>query len=529
MADLIPIKRALLSVSDKSDLIAFARALSSMGIELLSTGGTARALRDAGIDTTPVEEITGFPEMMDGRIKTLHPRVHGGLLARRNKPEHVHAMEEHGILAIDLVCINLYPFEQTIASQNVAAAEAIEQIDIGGPAMLRSAAKNHEFVAAVTSSEQYDSVISELSAHDGCTTMELRRSLAAATFARTAGYDAAISNWLAQSAGDPLPPHLQLTGTRSRVLRYGENPHQRAALYTLPGSGTAGLAHAHTVDGKPLSYNNLNDAAGGFKCCRDLVRSNPDSVAAVIVKHATPCGAAISDSLIDAFEQAWSGDPLAAFGGVVAVSGTLDEAMATTMAQGQRFIEVALAQTITKAAVDILVTRWKNIRLISVPDFHDPAAAVTEVRSIPGGLLAQLTDDKYAMPATWTHAAGPPPTPHMLATGTIAWNCVKHAGSNAVTIAAGTQLIGVGAGQVDRLTASRIAVEKSGDAINQEAATVAASDAFFPFPDGPELLIDAGVNCIVHPGGSKRDDETFALCNDRGVTCLTTGVRHFRH
>ncbi|MCH2142153.1 MAG: bifunctional phosphoribosylaminoimidazolecarboxamide formyltransferase/IMP cyclohydrolase [Phycisphaerales bacterium] len=523
----IPVKRALLSVSDKSDLIAFARALQSMGVELLSTGGTAKALEAAGIHTTPVEDVTGFPEMMDGRIKTLHPRVHGGLLARRDLQTHVEAMNEHGILPIDLICINLYPFEQTIANPNVADDEAIEQIDIGGPAMLRSAAKNHRFVASVTSPQQYDDVIADLRSNDGCTTLELRRALASATFARTAGYDAAISNWLAKSAGDPLPPHLSITATRSRILRYGENPHQRAALYTLPGERVAGLAHARTIDGKPLSYNNLNDAAGALRCCRDLTRYQPDTAAAVIVKHATPCGAATNTSLLQAFEAAWAGDPRAAFGGIVALSQPLDTDLATTICQGDRFIEVIVAPSVNEKAIGILTNRWKNIRIVEVTDFHEPTSAVTEVRTIPGGLLAQLTDDKHAIPNQWTHAAGPPPTPEMLATGGIAWTCVKHAGSNAVTIAHGQQLTGVGAGQVDRLTASQLAIEKSGKSIDQQS--VAASDAFFPFPDGPELLINAGVGCIVHPGGSKRDDETFALCNDRGVTCMTTGIRHFRH
>lgn len=523
----IPVKRALLSVSDKSDLIAFARALDSMGVQILSTGGTAKALETAGIQTTPVEDVTGFPEMMDGRIKTLHPRVHGGLLARRDLASHVEAMEEHDILPIDLICINLYPFEQTIANADVADDEAIEQIDIGGPAMLRSAAKNHRFVASVTSPQQYDDVIADLRAHDGCTTLELRRDLASATFARTAGYDAAISNWLTKSSGDPLPPHLPLNATRSRILRYGENPHQRAALYTLPGERGAGLAHAHTIDGKPLSYNNLNDAAGALRCCRDLNKFNPDLAAAVIVKHATPCGAASADSPTSAFQAAWEGDPLAAFGGIVAVSQPLDVDLAQVMCEGQRFIEVVVAPSISKAAIDLLSERWNNIRIVEVPDFHEPAPAVSEVRTIPGGLLAQLSDDKHAIPSQWTHAAGPPPTPAMLETGGIAWTCVKHAGSNAVTVARTHQLIGVGAGQVDRLTAAQLAIEKSGDRIDQHC--VAASDAFFPFSDGPERLIDAGVGCIVHPGGSKRDEDTFALCNERGVTCLTTGIRHFRH
>lgn len=529
MPDLVQVKRALISVSDKSDVVAFARSLTSMGIEIISTGGTAAALQAAGISTSTVEDVTGFPEMMDGRVKTLHPRIHGGLLARRDVDSHVESMQEHNIQPIDLICINLYPFERTVKSPDVAESEAIEQIDIGGPAMLRSASKNHEFVAAVTSPSQYDAVIAEMQANDGSTTLHLRRQLAADTFARTAGYDAAISNWLSQSSSDAFPPRLQLTATRVMSLRYGENPHQDAALYALPGTGEAGLANAETIAGKPLSYNNINDAAGAFKCCRDLVRTFPDHVAAVIVKHANPCGAATHTDPIKAFEHAWAGDPLAAFGGIVAISGPVDAALAETIAQGQRFVEVIVATEFHEDAVACLTQRWKNIRLVATPKIAAGGSNSIEVRTIPGGLLTQTPDLKIARPSEWTHAAGPPPAPETLANAQLAWVTVKHAASNAITIAGENRLLGLGGGQVDRLTAARLAVTKAGESIAMYSHTVAASDAFFPFPDGPKVLIEAGVSCIVQPGGSKRDDETIAICNTHGVTCMTTGVRHFRH
>jgi len=529
MPDLVQVKRALISVSDKTDVAAFARSLQSMSIEIISTGGTAAALQATGIETTPVEDVTGFPEMMDGRVKTLHPRIHGGLLGRRDVPSHVQAMTTHQIEPIDLVCINLYPFERTVESASVTEQEVIEQIDIGGPAMLRSASKNHEFVATLTSPAQYDAVISDLQTNNGATTLHLRRHLAAAAFARTAGYDAAISNWLSQSTDDAFPPRLQLTATRVTPLRYGENPHQASALYALPGTGEAGLANAPTIDGKPLSFNNINDASGAFKCCRDLSRTFDDLVAAVVVKHANPCGASVAATAIEAFNGAWAGDPLAAFGGIVAVSCPVNEALARVLTSGTRFLEVIVATEFHPGAVALLTDRWKNIRLVTTPEINSTASQSIDIRTIPGGLLAQTPDLKVARPSQWTHAAGPPPDARTLADAAVAWVAVKHAASNAITIAGASRLFGLGCGQVDRLTAARIAVTKAEAAIADHGGGVAASDAFFPFPDGPEVLIDAGVTCIVQPGGSKRDDETMTLCRERGVTCMTTGVRHFRH
>ena len=522
MPDHVKIKRALISVSDKADIVAFARSLRTMGVEIISTGGTARTLREAGIETLAVEEITEFPEMMDGRVKTLHPRIHGGLLGRRDLPTHVEAMETHGIPEIDLVCINLYPFERTVSNPNVAPQNAIEQIDIGGPAALRSASKNYEFVTIVTSPGQYDDVISEMKSLDAATTLHLRRQLAAAAFARTAGYDAAISNWLAKSTEDALPPRLHLSATRVSPLRYGENPHQSAALYALPGTGEA------AIDGKPLSFNNLNDAAAAYRCCRDLSRAT-NRIASCVIKHATPCGLGVGDDAGTAFQEAWSGDPMAAFGGIVGVSSEVDAATASLLTADGRFIEVIMAPAFTDEAVEALTSRWKNIRLVCTPDLREAPAGSVEVKSIPGGLLAQTPDTTVTSPAAWTHAAGPAPSEAALQAALMAQIAAKHAASNAVTLATPGRLTGVGAGQVDRVSAARIAILKAGDILNGDTVIAAGSDAFFPFDDGPGLLIDAGVNCIVHPGGSKRDDDTFARCNERGVTCMVTGVRHFRH
>ena len=529
MPDLVPVRRALISVSDKSDVIPFARFLHASGIEIISTGGTAAALKKAGVPTKPVEDLTGYPEMMDGRVKTLHPSIHGGLLARRDVDSHVAAMVEHDIKSIDLICINLYPFERTIANLDTTEDEAIEQIDIGGPAMLRSAAKNHAFVATVTSPSQYDSLISDMHTNNGATSLHLRKHLAASAFARTAGYDAAISNWLARSTDEALPPRLQISATRSTLLRYGENPHQQAAMYVLPGTGETGIASAETIDGKPLSYNNLNDAAAAWRCCGDLIRACDDQAAAVVIKHANPCGASIAATITEAFEAAYLGDPLAAFGGILGLSHPVNATLAAAITTGHRFLEVIVAPSFDQDAVECLSGKWKNIRLVATPDVGRPASNTIEVRTIPGGLLAQTADFTLANPSKWQHAAGPPMNEALRDSAIVAMTAVKHGGSNAITIAGSGRLLGLGSGQVDRLTASRIAVEKAGGTIAECSETVAGSDAFFPFPDGPAVLIDAGVTCIIQPGGSKRDDETFALCNERDVTCMVTGTRHFRH
>jgi len=529
MLNLVPVRRALISVSDKTDLAAFAGALQEFGVEIISTGGTARKLAEIGIDVIPVDEITKFPEMMDGRVKTLHPAVHGGVLARRDIDAHMQAMNEHGIKPIDLVCVNLYPFEQTILGPEVTDAEAIEQIDIGGPAMVRSAAKNHPFVVVATDVSQYERIISDMRAHEGATTLELRRDLAAAAFMRTAEYDTAISAWMCSRQAGDFPALLRLTGAFHSDLRYGENPHQKAALYSDPACTEPSIITARQLHGKPLSYNNINDAAGALGLVQDLARAFSQRCAAVIVKHTNPCGAAVAGSLEEAFGLAYEGDSLAAYGGILAVSRKMDRRSAERIAEGRKFFEVIIAPGYEGEALEILSRRWKNVRLLSVPMMEGERGRQISYRSIPGGMLVQERDTMLPDLGQWRHAAGPAPSQETLVHAAFVWCIVKHVTSNAVVIGRGGQLLGTGAGQMDRVASCRIAVEKAGDRLKGEGEVIAASDAFFPFDDGPRVLIDAGVRCIVHPGGSKRDQDTLDLCNERGVTCLLTGVRHFRH
>ncbi|NNF44429.1 MAG: bifunctional phosphoribosylaminoimidazolecarboxamide formyltransferase/IMP cyclohydrolase [Phycisphaerales bacterium] len=529
MSTTTPIRRALLSVSDKHDLVPFARGLHELGIEIVSTGGTAAALRAAGIEVIPIDAVTGFPEMMDGRVKTLHPAVHGAILGRRDLATHRAAMATHDIVPIDLVCINLYPFERTVQTAGVTAEEAIEQIDIGGPALLRSAAKNHAFVTVVTSPSQYDRVVNDLRANDGATSLETRRELAAAAFTRTAEYDTNISAWMSPPAATSFPPLLRLNYTHQADLRYGENPHQAAALYLDPASREPSVARAELLHGKPLSYNNLNDAAAALRLLQDLTACFPTLACAAVIKHTNPCGAAARPSLAAAFEAAYAGDPLAAFGGILAVGRVLDAETADAITAGQKFIEVVVAPGYDADAVTRLADRWKNVRLLNLPTLEAGADRTLDHRAIAGGLLVQERDTKLAIPASWTHAAGPAPTADQLEAAAFAWMVTKHLSSNAIAIADDRALIGAGAGQVDRVGAARVAVEKAGPRLAEAAWPVAASDAFFPFADGPRLLADAGVRCIVQPGGSRRDDETIALCDERSITCLLTGVRHFRH
>ncbi|MDG2423018.1 MAG: bifunctional phosphoribosylaminoimidazolecarboxamide formyltransferase/IMP cyclohydrolase [Phycisphaerales bacterium] len=528
MSDLVPVRRALLSVSDKSDLVPFAKALVKQGVELISTGGTAKALRDADVPVQDVSDVTGFPEIMDGRVKTLHPSIHGGLLARRSVSSHVEAMESHGIKPIDLACINLYPFERTVQKEGIKDMEAIEQIDIGGPSMVRSAAKNHESVCVVTSPAQYDRVISELNSNEGCTTHDLRRSLAAAAFARTARYDSAITAWMSRSTGDSMPEAVELEATREQLLRYGENPHQNAALYIDPTSQEAGIASAMQHSGKPLSFNNINDAAAALETCRDLHLATGRSTA-VVVKHTNPCGAAIADTPSNAFEAAHEGDPLAAYGGILAMTDSVDATTASSITGTARFLEVIIAPGFDADAISQLSSRWPNVRLLEVADITSQPENAWNIRSIGGGLLVQDRDRQLATPDRWQVAVGNAPDSTMSTNAIIAWTIAKHLTSNAIAIAGGSRLLGVGSGQVDRVTACRLAVEKSGDSIGDCNDAVAASDAFFPFPDGPEILLAAGIRCLVQPGGSKRDEDTLEACNRHDATCLLTGIRSFRH
>ncbi|MBL9141375.1 MAG: bifunctional phosphoribosylaminoimidazolecarboxamide formyltransferase/IMP cyclohydrolase [Phycisphaerae bacterium] len=555
---LVRIRRALISVSDKAGVVDLAKALHAIGCEIVSTGGTASALAKSGVPVTPIEALTGFPEMMDGRVKTLHPRVHGGLLGVRSNAEHRAAMAEHGIQPIDLVCVNLYPFEQTVQRDGVQEHEAIEQIDIGGPSMLRSAAKNFQSVAVLTAPDQYAELLSQITLHDGCTTLALRRALATAVFARTAAYDAAIATWLeTHGSGQAslgtdhpsdqmpvFPPTLRLAYPMANELRYGENPHQRGAVYADPTWTGASVVSARLLHGKALSYNNLLDAAAALELVQDL-HAQGGGPACAVIKHTNPCGAAIAGSVLQSFERAWSGDPLAAFGGIVAFSATLDAATAAAMAEGERFLEVVIAPDYEPAALERLQARWKNARLLAVGAL-DAARAVgahavgrdLALRSVPGGMLAQERDALAINASGFTHAAGPAPSAAMLRDAGMLFVVAKHLKSNAVCVGCGGTLLGAGAGQMDRVASCRNAIEKARAAATRETQRaaerpstplVAASDAFFPFSDGPTLLVDAGVRCIVHPGGSKRDQDTFGLCNARGVTCLLTGTRHFRH
>jgi len=559
---LVRIRRALLSVSDKAGVVDLARALHALGVMLISTGGTARALDAAGIPNTSIESITGLPEMMDGRVKTLHPAVHAGLLAVRDNPAHAAALRAHNIEPIDLVCINLYPFAQTIAKPGTTRDEAIEQIDIGGPSMLRSGAKNHAYVAVVTAPEQYATLIAELQTTGGCTTPALRAKLAQEAFATTARYDAAIAEYLSIPANNPpathatpettdnnFPQTLTRTYELAQRLRYGENPHQAAAVYRTPAYAGAtvipGAASTTQLHGKELSYNNLADAAGALDCVQRLQHAGllqELRCAAAIIKHANPCGVAVAPSAALAIDRAIAGDPTASFGGILACTTTIDALAAERLATPGTFLEVIIAPTYTAEALAILKAKSANIRILAVPAITSTTADRLALRTIPGGLLLQERDVLPPQPSTWKHAAGPAPNADTLHAAAILECAVASMASNAVALgciegtnstnAPCTRLLGAGLGQVDRVSACRLAIEKarqfSPDLLAMGKA-IATSDAFFPFPDGPALLIDAGVKVIVHPGGSKRDDETLALCNKHNVTCLLTGTRRFKH
>lgn len=536
MPDLVPIRRALLSVSDKADLLPLAKALVRFGVEIVSTGGTAKTLAEAGVPVTPIDALTGFPEIMGGRVKTLHPGVHGALLGLRDDPDHQAAMTKHGIKPIDLVCVNLYPFEKTIAQDGVSQKEAVEQIDIGGPSMIRSAAKNFGWVCVVTSPKQYDRVAQELIEHKGATSLRLRADLAAAAFARTSEYDSAIANYLAGPGGAGGFPHvLNPSFVRIEDLRYGENPHQKAALYrdaTYTGPSVVGAKQLH---GKELSYNNIADAAAALELTEAFGRVEPNMAGACVIKHTNPCGAAVAASPLVAVELAIAGDPLAAYGGILSINRPVTIEIAQRLCRDDVFFEVVVAPEFDAAALEAIRGRWQNVRLLATGSrLRSGGAKRVDYRSVPGGMLAQEADVREPSPREWTHVAGPEATAEQRRIGAFL-ECVTRAeSSNAVVIGGAVpgqgsgamRVFGVGGGQVDRLTACKIAVAKAGA---NAAGAVAFGDAFFPFPDGPKVLIDAGVKVLVHPGGSKRDAETFESCNARGVTCLLTGVRHFRH
>ena len=519
-----PIRRALISVSDKTGLLPFAAALSSAGVEILSTGGSARALREAGIAVVEVSDHTGFPEILDGRVKTLVPQIHGGILGRRDLPAHVAQMAAHGIAPIDLVVVNLYPFEATVAAG--ASAEAcVENIDIGGPALIRAAAKNHAFVTVVTEPAQYDAVLDEIAAQGG-TSLETRRGLAAAAYARTAEYDAAIAAWFAGQAGEAFPAVLTVSGRRAQMLRYGENPHQQAAFYV--NGDRSGIASARQVQGKELSYNNLNDTDAAFECVAEF-----EAPAVVIVKHANPCGVAVAGELADAWAAALRCDPVSAFGGIVAVNRELDEVTAEAIAA--IFTEVIVAPSASPGAQAVLAQR-RNLRLLLTGGLPDPTAPGLTFRSVSGGFLAQSRDAGRVAAGDLRVVTRRAPTDAEMADLLFAFRVCKHVKSNAIVYARAGATVGIGAGQMSRVDSARIAAWK-GEAAAQAAGvapgltqgSVVASDAFFPFADGLEAVVAAGATAVIQPGGSVRDGEVIAAADRAGVAMVMTGMRHFRH
>ena len=524
--DLVPIRRALVSVSDKSGLAELGRVLAGRGVEILSTGGSARSLAEAGVPVKEVSEHTGFPEMLDGRVKTLHPTIHGGLLGRRDLPEHVAAMEGYGIAPIDLLVVNLYPFEATVAG-GADFETCVENIDIGGPALIRAAAKNHAHVAVVTDPEDYASLTAELDTHDGATTGELRRQLAAAAYARTASYDAAISGWFAGQVGEPFPRHWAIAGTRRQRLRYGENPHQAAAFYTAPPP-VIGLATAEQLQGKELSYNNINDTDAAFELAAEL-----ESPAVAIIKHANPCGVAVAANLLDAWRLAFRCDPVSPFGGIIAVNRTLDGGTAEEI--GKIFAEVVIAPDADPDARRILGTK-KNLRVLLTGGMPDPTAPGMTFRSVAGGFLLQGRDNGRIGAGNLKVVTKRAPTEQEIADLLLAFNVCKHVKSNAIVYVKNGATVGIGAGQMSRVDSSRIAARKAADAAQAAGlgrplteGSVVASDAFFPFADGLLAAAEAGATAVIQPGGSMRDPEVIAAADEKGLAMVFTGMRHFRH
>ena len=528
MTDTVKLRRALISVSDKSGLEGLAAALVAHGVELVSTGGTATALRKLGHAVRDVAELTGFPEMMDGRVKTLHPAIHGGLLALRGNAEHAAEMSRHGIGAIDLLVVNLYPFEQALTAGR-SYPDMIETIDVGGPAMIRAAAKNHEGVVVVVDPSDYAALIGALREHSGATSLELRRRLAAKAFARTAAYDSAIAGWLGGEAGVATPAYRSFSGRLSQELRYGENPHQTAALYAsvppLPGVVTA-----RQVQGKELSFNNIADADAALDLVSELAAEGP---AVVIVKHANPCGAAVAGALPEAYARALACDPVSAFGGIVALSRRLDEATAKEIAK--LFTEVVIAPDADDAALAVFAVKT-NLRVLLTGSLPDPGQRRDLVRSISGGLLVQTRDWRGIADARFEVVTKRQPTPQEIRDLRFAFTVAKHVKSNAIVYARDGATVGIGAGQMSRIDSARIAAWKAADAAKSTGVdqaltvgSVAASEAFFPFADGLEAIAAAGATAVIQPGGSVKDAEVIAAADRLGLAMVFTGQRHFRH
>jgi phosphoribosylaminoimidazolecarboxamide formyltransferase/IMP cyclohydrolase len=523
----VRVRRALLSVSDKSGVVDFARGLAELGVQLVSTGGTAAALADAGVSVRAIEDFTGFPEMMDGRVKTLHPRLYAGLLARRDQDEHLQAAADQEIEQVDLVCVNLYPFEQTVARGDASEAEVIENIDIGGPTMIRAAAKNSAFAAVVVDPQDYEQVLAELRESDGKLSLDTRKALAGKAFACTARYDAAISTWFAarEGAGEGFPASWRDAYEKVSDLRYGENPHQQAAFYARAGAPTHLLAGVEQLHGKELSFNNLLDLSSA----RELVEEFAEPACA-IVKHNNPCGCAIGASGREAYEQAFACDPESAYGGVIAVNRPVDLAFAEELSK--QFIEVLLAPGYDAAALQALQVK-KNVRLLELGDWPEPLREV-ESKPVIGGQLVQTHDVVAETREQMTAMTARQPTEEEWRDLQFAWIVCRHVRSNAIVLAAGGATIGIGAGQMSRVDAVRIAVQKAekfqgGRESNPLAGSSLASDAYFPFPDGPQIALDAGITAIIQPGGSVRDAEVVTAVDAAGAAMVATGVRHFRH
>jgi phosphoribosylaminoimidazolecarboxamide formyltransferase / IMP cyclohydrolase len=523
------VSRALLSVSDKTGLVDFARPLAGFGVELVSTGGTAKALAAAGLPVRDVSDLTGYPEMMDGRVKTLHPKVHGGLLAIRDNEEHARAMAAHGIAAIDLLVVNLYPFEETVA-RGAGYDDCIENIDIGGPAMIRAAAKNHADVAVIVEPADYAAVTAELGAHGGATTLPLRKRLAAKAYGRTATYDAAIANWFSAVLDDTAPDFRASGGRLAQALRYGENPHQSAAFYRMP-IARYGVATARQVQGKQLSYNNLNDTDAAYECIAEF---DPAVAAAcAIIKHANPCGVATGGDLLDAYRKALASDPVSASGGIVALNRPLDAEAARAITD--IFTEVIIAPDASEEAIAIVGAK-KYLRLLVAGGVPDPRAPGVLVKSVAGGLLVQSRDNAMVDEMQFKTVTKRAPTLEELADLRFAFRVAKHVKSNAIVYAKGGATVGIGAGQMSRVDAARIGALKARDVAAATGApkpvksgSVVASDAFFPFVDGLLTAIEAGATAVIQPGGSVRDGEVIKAADEHGIAMVFTGTRHFRH
>ena len=520
-----PVARALLSVSDKTGLADFASGLARLGVTLLSTGGTAKALADAGVPVVEIGDYTGFPEMLDGRVKTLHPKVHGGVLARRDDPGHLAALEKHSIPTIDLVVVNLYPFRETVAKPGCTLEDAIENIDIGGPAMVRSAAKNWRDVGIVVDPADYAVLLSELEAHGRVLSAETRFALARKAFSHTAAYDGAISNWLTARGPDgaaaTFPDRLNLQAEKVEDLRYGENPHQQAAFYRdlRPAAGT--IATYRQLQGKELSYNNIADSDAAWECVKSFAET-----ACVIVKHANPCGVAVADDCLAAYEAAYRTDPTSAFGGIIAFNRPVDAV--TLEAVAAQFLEVLIAPAYTADALTVIAQK-KNVRVLEVPLAASTSPAELDWKRVGGGLLIQTADTRNVLLEDLRVVTKKAPTPGELADLMFAWRVAKFVKSNAIVYCAGGQTLGIGAGQMSRVDSTRIAAMKAKHANLSLAGSVVASDAFFPFRDGLDVVADNGAVAVIEPGGSVRDDEVIAAADERGLAMVFTGIRHFRH